>query len=187
MNGRQLLAEPASGTAPDDARVGCTVEVRGLSKRLKGVNVLDDVSLRVDAGDTIGLSGQNGSGKTMLMHAIAGLIRPNAGSVLIDGKELWKDISFPPSMGLLLEGPAFLADRSGRDNLRLLASIRGLASEDDCLAALRDVGLDPGDRRPYRKYSLGMKQRLGIAGALFERPSLMLLDEPTNALDADGV
>ncbi|WP_303132965.1 ATP-binding cassette domain-containing protein [uncultured Olsenella sp.] len=187
MRGSLVVTDPGTGVASGDACSGCAVEVSGLSKRLRGVSVLDDVSLCADAGETIGLSGQNGSGKTMLMRAIAGLIRPNAGRVTIDGKELWKDIPFPPSVGLLLEGPAFLADRSGRDNLRLLASIKGLANEDDCLAALRDVGLDPDDRRPYRKYSLGMKQRLGIAGALFERPSLLLLDEPTNALDADGV
>lgn len=166
---------------------GVHVVVSHLTKRIRGVEVLSDISLEVPPGSTVGLSGANGSGKTMLMRAVLGLIRPNSGEVRVDGKVVGKDISFPPSVGVLLEGPAFLASRSGLENLRLLASVRDVATEEDCLAVLRDVGLDPRDRRPFRKYSLGMKQRLGIAGALLERPSLIILDEPTNALDASGV
>ncbi len=167
--------------------LGSKVEVRGLSKTIRGREVLKGVSLVVPVGTTVGLSGPNGSGKTMLMRAVLGLIRPTSGSVLVDGQELWKDIAFPPSVGLLLEGPSFLADRSGLENLRLLSSVRGVIGLEDCAAAIEDVGLDPADRRPFRKYSLGMKQRLGIAAAVMERPRLIVLDEPTNALDASGV
>lgn len=166
---------------------GCTVEVVDVSKRIRGTEVLSHVSLTVGAGATVGLAGANGSGKTMLMRAILGLIRPSEGHICIDGQRLWRDLAFPPSAGLLLEGPAFLANRTGLDNLKLLASVRGVLGPEDCEQALADVGLAPGDRRPYRKYSLGMKQRLGVAAALMERPALIVLDEPTNALDATGV
>lgn len=170
-----------------DAGRGCEVVVDNLTKRIHGADVLNGISLVARPGQTIGLSGANGSGKTMLMRAILGLIRPTSGAIRIDGKELWHDLSFPPSVGLLLEGPAFLAGRSGLNNLELLASVRQLVDRDACRQALCDVGLNPDDARPYRKYSLGMKQRLGIAAAVFERPSLLVLDEPTNALDASGV
>lgn len=163
------------------------IEVEGLTKRVHGTEVLRDVTLSVPAGTTVGLSGPNGSGKTMLMRAVLGLIRPTEGFVAIDGKRLWRDISFPPSAGLLLEGPAFLSSRSGVDNLELLASIRGVVGRDACERAMAGVGLDPADKRPFRKYSLGMKQRLGIAGAVLEVPDLLVLDEPTNALDSSGV
>lgn len=170
-----------------DSTCGCDVVLDCVSKEIKGVEVLSDVTLEVRAGSTIGLIGPNGSGKTMLMRVIAGLVRPTSGIVLIDGKRLWADISFPPSMGMLLENPAFLPSRSGLDNLWLLASIKGLKTRNDCAQAMRGMGLDPADRRPFRKYSLGMKQRLGIAAAVMESPELLLLDEPTNALDSSGV
>lgn len=166
---------------------GSDVQVMGLTKLIHGREVLSDVSVTVSAGMTVGLSGANGSGKTMLMRAILGLIRPSSGKVCIDGQVMWRDISFPPSVGVLLEGPAFLSSRSGLENLTLLASVRNIATHDECVLALTDVGLDPQDRRSYRKYSLGMKQRLGIAAAVLEHPDLIVLDEPTNALDASGI
>lgn len=164
-----------------------SVVIQGLSKRIRGVEVLKDVSLSVDPGRVVGLAGPNGSGKTMLMRCVAGLISPTSGTVEIDGKVLGRDIAFPPSIGLLIESPAFLAGRSGFENLRLLASIRGTTKDDQVRHMIGLVGLDPGDKRPVRKYSLGMKQRLGIAAAVMESPGIVILDEPTNALDASGV
>ena len=133
-----------------------------------------------------GLQGPNGAGKTMLMRLIAGLIRPTSGSVIIDGKTLGKDLDFPASMGLLLENPAFLPDYTGAKNLELLAGIQGCIGHKEIEQSLRNVGLSPDDKRKYRKYSLGMKQRLGIAAAIMEKPDLILLDEPTNSLDEKG-
>ena len=123
----------------------------------------------------------------MLLRAIAGLIRPTSGKVLIDGQELKKDIEFPPSIGLLVDSPSFLPKYTGLQNLSLLASIKSLISTDEVKQALELVGLDPLDKRPYGKYSLGMKKRLAIACATMEKPRIVLLDEPFNALDESGV
>jgi len=135
----------------------------------------------------VGIQGINGSGKTMLIRALCGLIYATQGAVTVDGQILGKDISFPPSVGALIENPAFLNEYTGRKNLELLSSIRGEVSQSRIDETLSAVGLDPNDRRTYRKYSLGMKQRLGIAAAILEQPRLLLLDEPFNALDQDGV
>ena len=164
-----------------------SVEIKELNKSIRGIDILKDITMSFPSGYVTGLSGVNGSGKTMLMRAVAGLIRPNSGTIDIDGKRLWRDISFPPSVGVLIENPAFLNDRTGLENLRILASIKDLLQEDDLRHVIKEVGLDPDDKRKFRKYSLGMKQRLGIAAAVMERPDLLLLDEPTNALDSDGV
>lgn len=164
-----------------------SIRIASLSKRIKGVDILHDIDLHVPNGYVMGLAGVNGSGKTTLMRAVAGLIRPTSGTIDVDGVRLWRDASFPPSIGILIENPAFLDSRTGFDNLRLLASVKGGADEDRIRDTLRTVGLDPHDRRKFRTYSLGMKQRLGLAAAVMERPSIVVLDEPTNALDADGV
>lgn len=164
-----------------------TIQIDSVSKRIRGAEILSDISFEVAAGSVVGLSGPNGSGKTMLMRCIAGLVRSSEGEIRIDGEVLGKDIEFPPSIGLLIEGPALLLGRSGVANLNLLASIRGVVGEKDIKNAIELVGLDPDDKRPVRKYSLGMKQRLGIAAAIMERPDLVMLDEPTNALDSSGV
>ena len=166
------------------------IDIDHFTKKIHGRIVLSDVDLHFDSGDVglvVGLQGINGSGKTMLIRAICGLIYPTQGTAAIDGKVLGKDISFPPSVGALIENPAFLNEYTGRRNLELLSSIRGTASQERIDGTLRTVGLDPGDRRVYRKYSLGMKQRLGIAAAILEDPRLILLDEPFNALDGNGV
>lgn len=163
------------------------VEISHYTKVIKGITVLDDVNLALEPGTCYGLRGKNGSGKTMLLRAIAGLLFPTSGGVFVDGKKLGKDIDFPDSVGLLIEIPSFLPRYSGFKNLQLLAGLRGIASDDDVAEALRRVGLDPDDKRPYRKYSLGMQQRLGIACAIMEHPDLILLDEPINALDPSGV
>lgn len=157
------------------------------AKTIHGAQVLKSVSLELVSGRVYGLMGPNGSGKTMLMRLACGLILPSSGSVEIDGKRLGRDMDFPESVGLLIESPAFLPSYTGYKNLELLASIKGRVSAEDLRNALRDVGLEPADKRKYRKYSLGMKQRLGLAAAIMEKPDLLILDEPTNAQDREGV
>lgn len=161
--------------------------VHDVGKSIRGIDVLQRASLTLGPGKVLGLSGPNGSGKTMLMRIVSGLVRPTTGSVSIDGKVLGKDLSFPPSMGALIEGPSFLDNRTGLANLMLIASIRERVDEKRMRRTLEEVGLDPDDPRRYRAYSLGMKQRLGIAAAIMEEPDIIVLDEPTNALDASGV
>lgn len=163
------------------------IEIKELSKVLSGNKVVDNVNITMESGKVYGLCGYNGCGKTMLMRLIAGLIHPTNGTISYDGKILGKHLDFPPSIGILIENPAFLDSRSGFDNLKLLASIKGKADKNTIAASIRRVGLDPNDKKKYRKYSLGMKQRLGIATAVMESPDLIILDEPTNALDSDGV
>ena len=163
------------------------IKIENLTKTFKGSKVLDNISISFDSGKIYGLSGRNGSGKTMLMRAICGLIRPTDGFVEFDGKRLWRDISFPPNIGVLIENPSFISRYSGFKNLKILASIQNKISDEQIRTAIQKVGLDPFDKKPYRKYSLGMKQRLGIACAIMEDPDIVLLDEPTNALDENGV
>lgn len=162
------------------------IQVKDASKSIKGTAILRNINLDLHGAAVYGLQGPNGSGKTMFMRLIAGLIRPTSGSVVIDGKTLGSDFDFPPSMGLLLENPAFLPDYTGTKNLELLANIQRRIGQVEIDQAMRDVGLSPEDKRKYRKYSLGMKQRLGIAAAIMEKPDLILLDEPTNSLDEKG-
>lgn len=173
-----------------------TAVIDHLDKRIGAARVLEDICLTVSDGTVVGLSGPNGSGKTMLMRALVGLIRPTNGTVVVDGKRLWRDAAFPRSVGVLLENPAFLDSRTGFDNLKILAKIKGCVGRKRrdketirvmVSRALERVGLDPHDKRKYRKYSLGMKQRLGIAAAIMEEPTLIVLDEPMNALDFHGV
>ena len=164
-----------------------TIQLPDVVKDIKGKRIIDHVSLQMESGKISGLKGVNGSGKTMLMRLIAGLITPTSGSILINGKRLGKDITFPESIGILIENPAFLDAYSGFDNLKMLASIQKKITDDHIRETLSLVGLDPQDKKKYRKYSLGMKQRLGIAAAVMEEPDIVILDEPTNALDRDGV
>lgn len=149
--------------------------------------MLDELSLSFASGDVVGIGGINGSGKTMLLRAIGGLIRPTKGTVSIDGKTLFRDISFPPSTGALIEEPVFLDSYTGLKNLKLLAAIKGRVGQEELVCSMQRVGLGEAGKKPFRKYSLGMKQRLGIAVAVMEAPDLILLNEPTNALDAKGV
>jgi ABC-2 type transport system ATP-binding protein len=158
------------------------IKLTDVSKTIKGTKVLNNINLEFTGGKVYGLRGKNGSGKTMLMRAICGLIRTD-GSIEIDGKILGKDISFPESIGVLIENPAFISNYTGFKNLKVLASIQNRIGDEDIRKALRQVQLDPDDRRTYRKYSLGMKQKLGIAAAFMENPDIIILDEPINALD----
>ncbi len=163
------------------------IEVKNATKYIRGTLILKDVNLELEGGKVYGLQGPNGGGKTMLMRLVGGLIRATEGQVLIDGKQLGKELDFPPSIGLLIENPAFLPGSTGLKNLQLLAQLQNRVGTQEIRTAIADVGLVPDDKRKFRKYSLGMKQRLGIAAAIMEAPELILLDEPTNALDEKGV
>ena len=164
------------------------MEVIEVSKVIRKHTVLDRVSCSMHSGKIYGIQGINGSGKTMLMRVLIGLIHPSSGKVLIDGKELGKELEFPKSIGFLLENPTFLDRYSGYQNLKMLASVKKIISDEEINKVLCLVGLDEeAAKKKYRKYSLGMKQRLGIAAALMEKPDIVILDEPTNALDTSGV
>lgn len=163
------------------------IQLKHISKKIKKDTILDDISVEFNGGKVYGLQGKNGCGKTMLMRAVCGLITLSGGEVVINGEVLHKDISFPRSVGALLENPAFLNGYTGLGNLKLLADIQGKVTEAEQKACLEKVGLDPEDKRVYRKYSLGMKQKLGIAAAIMGAPDLVILDEPINAIDEKGV
>ncbi len=163
------------------------IKIKNATKSIKGHTVLDNITLTLESPNVIGFKGINGSGKTMLMRLICGLISPTSGSVFIDGTLLGKEISFPQSLGLLLENPAFIDDYSAFDNLKFLASIKGKATDEKILDSIERVGLSSADKKKYKKYSLGMKQRLGIAAAIMEAPDIIILDEPTNSLDDSGI
>lgn len=163
------------------------IRTENATKSIRGALILDNVNVEFESGKIYGLQGPNGSGKTMLMRMVGGLIQPSSGEVFIDGEKLGQSFDFPTSMGLLIENPAFLPNYTGLKNLELLAGIKGNVDLEQLRQTIRDVGLNPDDKRKYRKYSLGMKQRLGIAAAIMEKPELILMDEPTNALDDAGV
>lgn len=163
------------------------IEVRNVTKRY-GVNeVLKDVSLTCEAGKIYGLVGRNGSGKTVLLKSICGLVLPTSGEVYVWGQQVGKDIDFPEDIGFIIESPGFLLQESGLRNLKHLASIRGKTSIDEIRQSMNTVGLDPDLKRSVGKYSMGMRQRLGIAQAIMEKPKLLILDEPMNGLDNQGV
>lgn len=163
------------------------IEIKDVTKIIKHNTVIDHISLTIKSGEITGLKGVNGSGKTMLMRLVSGLILPTSGEIQINGETLGKEITFPRSIGTLIENPAFLDSYSGFQNLKLLASIKGKIYDEEIRKAIRAVELNPNDKKKFRKYSLGMKQRLGIAAAVMEHPDIIILDEPTNALDSDGV
>lgn len=158
-----------------------------ISKIIKKNKVLDNISLEMHSGTVYGFQGINGSGKTMLMRAMIGLIHVTEGFISINGEILGKDIEFPKSIGFIIENPAFLDGYSGHDNLKFLTGINGKKSDEEIDAWLYKVGLGDAGKKKYKKYSLGMKQRLGIAAALIDQPDIVVLDEPTNALDDKGV
>lgn len=160
------------------------IEIKNVTKIIKKTKVIDSVSLKFEGGKIYGLSGKNGCGKTMLMR----LIYPTTGEIIINDKILGRDCSFPESIGLLIENPAFLTDYTAYENLKMLNGMVGKKlSKEEILDVIESVGLDPKDKRKYYKFSLGMKQRLGIAAAIMGKPEVILLDEPINAIDVDGV
>ena len=163
------------------------VELKNISKTIHKTPILHDINLKFHSGAIYGLKGKNGCGKTMLMRTICGLMIPSTGTVSINGKVLMKDIEFPESIGALIENPAFLPQYTGYKNLCMLASLRSDIDKEAVAEAMRRVQLDPEDKRVYRKYSLGMKQKLGIANAIMGEPDIIVLDEPINALDEASV
>lgn len=163
------------------------IEVQGLSLTISKTEILKHIDIRFESGKIHGLIGRNGSGKTMLMKCICGFVRPTAGSVTVAGKQIGKDCDFPESVGLIIETPGFIPYYSGYQNLKLLADLNKRISKDKIRSTMQTVGLDPDLKRHVRKYSLGMRQRLGLAQAIMENPDLLILDEPMNGLDKEGV
>lgn len=158
-----------------------------LTKSFKGKTVLEDVNMRLQEGGIYGIVGDNGSGKTVLLKLICGFMKPDSGTVTVNGKVIGKDSDFPENTGIIIEAPGFLPNYSGMKNLEYLASIRGKIGKEQIESAMKTVGLDPSSKLRVGKYSLGMKQRLGIAQAIMENQQLLILDEPMNALDKDAV
>ena len=163
------------------------IQLQNVTKRIKENTVLDNVSYTFKSGFVYGLYGQDGSGKTMLLRAISGLINLDSGSIFIDGEKLHDKIEFPPETGIVIENMELLPECSAKRNLQMLAKIKNIADEKDIIFSLERVGLDPDSDKKVKKFSLGMKQRLNIAQAIFENQKIILLDEPTNALDEDAV
>ena len=159
------------------------IEVKNVTKTIKGNTVLSNINLEFHSGKIYGIVGKNGSGKTMLLRILAGLIRPTEGTVHVDGQELHKDISFPPDMGIIIEKPELLEQLTGLENLKLLAEIKGIISEEQIVDFMNMFSLEPYSKKTLKKYSLGMKQKVGIIQAIMENQKLLILDEPFNALD----
>lgn len=163
------------------------ITLKSVSKVIKNITILDNISCQFSSDNIYGVVGRNGSGKTMLLRIISGLIIPTSGTVDFDGKQLHKDISFPPSIGLIIEKPEFLGYMTGYDNLKQLAAIKEVVSEDTIKEYMRMFSLNPLSNLPMRKYSLGMKQKIGIIQAIMENPDILILDEPFNGLDEQSV
>lgn len=163
------------------------LEIKHVSKKFGPNVVLQDVSLTCESGKIYGLVGRNGSGKTVLLKCICGLVTPTSGEVSVWGKRIGKDADFPENIGFIIESPGFLTQESALSNLKHLASIRGKIGTTEIRQSIQLVGLDPDDKKHVGKYSLGMRQRLGIAQAMMENPDLLILDEPMNGLDNQGV
>lgn len=162
------------------------IEICELTKRYGNKTVLDHISVVFQPGKIYGLVGTNGCGKTTLMRCICGFSLPSAGSVTVYGKKINKDCDFAPNTGIIIETPGFLPKYSAKRNLAILAGTSGKASKERIAEVIRQVGLDPHEKKPVGKYSLGMRQRLGIAQAIMEDPSVLILDEPFNGLDKEG-
>jgi len=163
------------------------ISVQHVYKDFKGEQVLKDVTHDFEAGKIHGLVGNNGSGKTVLLKCICGFLLPSSGKIFVNCKQVGKDCDFPDNLGLIIETPGFLPQYSGMKNLEILASLKNKISSETIRNTIRRVGLDPDTKKPVGKYSLGMRQRLGIAQAIMEDPSLLILDEPLNGLDKTGV
>ncbi len=154
-----------------------------LSKKM----ILNNVNIEFEKGKIHGLIGRNGSGKTMLMKCICGFVKPTSGTIFVNGKQIGKDCDFPDNVGIIIETPGFIPYYSGYKNLKLLADLNRKIGSDKIKETMQKVGLDPELKRHVKKYSLGMRQRLGLAQAIMENPDILILDEPMNGLDKDGV
>ncbi len=163
------------------------IEVSGISKKFGNEPVINDVSLFLDQGNIYGIMGRNGSGKTVLFKLIVGFLKPDRGTIFVEGKEIGRDTDFAEDTGIIIENPGFLGCYSGYKNLEYLAGIRRQISKERIRESMELVGLDADSKKKVRKYSLGMRQRLGIAQAIMEDPHILILDEPMNGLDRQGV
>lgn len=164
-----------------------SIIVENAVKRFKEATVLNNISVSFEKGKVHGLIGRNGSGKTMLMKSICGIVPLTSGKITVDGKVIGKDVDIPENVGVIIETPGFLPNYSAYNNLKFLAAIKHKIGKDEIRNAIKSVGLNPDERKHVGKYSLGMRQRLGLAQAIMEDPELLILDEPMNGLDKDGV
>ena len=165
----------------------CEIFVENVTKAFGGQEVLKTVCVKFEMGKIYGIVGRNGSGKTVLIKCICGLLYPSTGTVTVGGKVVGKDVDYPENVGFIIETPGFLPRYSGLKNLKYLAAVRGKVKKDEIRKYMELVGLNPDDKKHVGNYSLGMRQRLGIAQALMENPDILILDEPMNALDNNGV
>lgn len=163
------------------------ISVNALNLTIGKTQILKDINVEFEEGKIHGLIGRNGSGKTMLMKCICGFIKPTSGEITVDRKRVGKDIDFPKDMGIIIETPGFIPYYSGYKNLKLLAALNNKIDKEQVRDSMKKVGLDPDLKRHVKKYSLGMRQRLGLAQAIMENPKILVLDEPFNGLDKDGV
>lgn len=163
------------------------VEVRHVYKSFGRERVLTDVNLSIPPGSIYGVVGNNGSGKTVLMKCICGFMKCDRGVILVNGRQVGKEVDFPDRLGVIIETPGFIPNLSGYKNLKILAALKGRIGKQTIRETMRKVGLDPDMKKPVAKYSLGMRQRLGIAQAIMEDPGVLILDEPFNGLDRYGV
>lgn len=163
------------------------ISVTNLTLSLSNGIVLDNINAEFEKGSITGLVGRNGSGKTVLMKCICGFFKPNTGTISVGGKIVGRDMDFPEDLGIIIESPGFLGNFSGYENLKMLAMIRHKIGKKEISASMELVGLDPNSKKKVSKYSLGMKQRLGIAQAIMEDPNVIILDEPMNSLDSSSV
>lgn len=163
------------------------VEVRHVYKSFGRERVLIDVNLSIPPGSIHGVVGNNGSGKTVLMKCICGFMKCDRGVILVNGRQVGKEVDFPDHLGVIIETPGFIPNLSGYKNLKILAALKGRIGKQTIRETMRKVGLNPDMKKPVAKYSLGMRQRLGIAQAIMEDPSVLILDEPFNGLDRYGV
>ena len=163
------------------------LEMKKVGKTLNGREILKDINSQFHGGEVCGLRGRNGSGKTMTLRTLAGLLKPTEGEVLYQGKDIYNTDGVDLNIGLVVDGAGLYPELTGRMNLQQLAAIRKQISIAEIDMAIQRVGLDPEDKRTYAKYSLGMRQRILIAQAIMEKPEILLLDEPTNGLDEQGV
>lgn len=162
------------------------IEVKNLTKKFKASTVLDNVNIAFEKGKVHGLIGRNGSGKTMLMKCICGIVPPTSGEIIVNEKRIGKDVDIPKNVGVIIETPGFIPNYSAYNNLKFLAALNHKIGKHEIRKAIKSVGLNPDDKKHVGKFSLGMRQRLGLAQAIMENPDLLILDEPMNGLDKDG-
>ena len=163
------------------------IEVNHVYKSFGKEQVLMDVNFSIPPGSIYGVVGNNGSGKTVLMKCICGFMKCDRGKIVVNGRQVGKDVDFPDRLGVIIETPGFIPNLTGYKNLKILAALKGRIGKSDIRETLQRVGLDPDMKKPVSKYSLGMRQRLGIAQAIMEDPKVLVLDEPFNGLDRYGV